>query len=186
VLCASIRSRYDVPIIICSATGRKQDRILALRLGADDFIAKPFEIDDLLARVQAVLRRSVGRQRVAPPPPAAASYTPPPPPAPTRIGNLVLDRERRRVKLGDKDVPLTPSEFRLLAALMSRPDDVVTRDELAHVIWGPPGASTGRAIDVHIRRLRAKLAAAGAAPPEILTVRGSGYRIVADRTDLSA
>jgi two-component system response regulator RegX3 len=176
VLCATIRSHCAVPIIVCSATANKQDRVLALKLGADDFIAKPFDLDDFLARLAAVLRRA-GPSRH----PAA-----PTPPALEQVGDLVLSRERRRVKLGGVDVPLTPSEYRLLAGLMSRPDDVLTREELAQVMWGQSDAGTSRAIDVHIRRLRAKLGTYQVPAPPIVTVRGLGYRLVRDRAELSA
>src|SRR5436190_10398396 len=176
VLCASIRGRYDVPIIICSATVRQQDRVLALKLGADDFVAKPFDVNDLLARVAAVLRRAGPShrddERAAPPV--------------ERVGNLVLSRERPQVKVGDFDVRLTPSEYRLLAGLMSRPDDVLTRDELAYLMWGRSGGAASRAIDVHVRRLRAKLASYPIAAPPIVTVRGLGYRLMPDEADLTA
>jgi DNA-binding response OmpR family regulator len=185
VLCATIRAHYDIPILICTANGRMEDRVLALRLGADDFIVKPFDVDELVARVQAVLRRSgQSDQRSQTPPVRAPARAPVSVPLTASVGDLMIDRARRRIRLGGADVPLTPSEYRLLAALMSRPDGVMTRDELARAMWGSVGGNAGRAIDVHVRRLRAKLGAFGA--PPILTVRGSGYRLVLDRSELSA
>src|SRR5207248_2052080 len=147
ILCADLKMQADVPIIICSATVRKRDAILGLRLGADDFIAKPYDLYDLEARIEAVLRRAAQRKTVEPGPE----------PDHYRVGELVVDRFRRRVTLGGDELQLTPTEYRLLTALASRPDEVLTRDELAQLVWGYQDASSGRAIDVHIRRLRVKL-----------------------------
>lgn len=185
LLCADLKSRGDVPIVICSASEQKRDRLLGFKLGADDFIAKPFDVDELLARLEAVLRR------------AGASRTPsgtasggaeaagtPAGGAPggatdqQRIGELVIEPSRRRVLLGGQVLQLTPTEYRLLVALASRPDEVLSREELAQQVWGYEDASIGRSIDVHIRRLRAKLAAGPVPPPEIASVRGFGYKIV--------
>jgi two-component system, OmpR family, response regulator MtrA len=168
VLCTDIKAQYDLPIIICSATTRKRDAILGLRLGADDFVAKPFDAYDLEARVEAVLRR-VAQRRETQPSAEPDHY---------RIGDLVVDRYRRRVTLGGDELQLTPTEYRLLSALASRPDEVLTRDELAQLVWGYQDASSGRAIDVHIRRLRVKLDSAAVPPPPIISVRGFGYKIV--------
>ena len=167
VLCADLKAQLDVPIIICSATTRKRDAILGLRLGADDFIAKPFDIYDLEARIEAVLRRAAQHQAVEP----AAE------PDHYRVGDLVVDRSRRRVTLGPDELQLTPTEYRLLSTLASRPDEVFTRDELAQRVWGYQDASSGRAIDVHIRRLRVKLDSASVPPPPIISVRGFGYKL---------
>ncbi len=175
VLCADIKSRLPVPIIICSASNQTRDRILGLKLGADDFISKPFDIYELEARVEAVLRRagSGGGQ------PAQAAAPAARPTEQQRIGDLVIDHTRRRVTLGNTPLQLTPTEYRLLRALASRLDDVVTREELAQQVWGYQDASSGRTIDVHIRRLRAKLAT-GPNPPAIVSVRGFGYKLISD------
>ncbi|MGH2366782.1 MAG: response regulator transcription factor [Chloroflexota bacterium] len=195
VLCADLRARAAVPIVVCSATPVKRDSILALKLGADDFIAKPFAVDELLARVAAVLRRTAP----AVPAPLAPSAVdqpapqeptpeadPPSPPRVDRISQLVLDHTRRQVTLGGHEVPLTPTEYRLLTALASRPDEVLSRQELAHQVWGYEDASIGRSIDVHIHRLRAKIEAAvgrtGIEAPVIVSVRGFGYRITAEHS----
>lgn len=167
VLCADLKAQLEVPIIICSATTRKRDAILGLRLGADDFIAKPFDIYDLEARIEAVLRRAAQHQAAEP----VAE------PDHYRVGDLVVDRSRRRVTLGGEELQLTPTEYRLLATLTSRPDEVFTRDELAQRVWGYQDASSGRAIDVHIRRLRVKLDSGPVPPPPIISVRGFGYKI---------
>jgi DNA-binding response OmpR family regulator len=167
VLCTDIKSQMDVPIIICSATTRKRDAILGLRLGADDFVSKPFDTYDLEARVEAVLRRAAARHETEPTNE----------PDHYRVGDLVVDRFRRRVTLGNEELQLTPTEYRLLSALASQPDEVLTRDELAQLVWGYRDASSGRAIDVHIRRLRVKLDSASVPPPPIISVRGFGYKL---------
>jgi two-component system response regulator MtrA len=167
VLCADLKAQSDVPIIICSGTTRKRDAILGLRLGADDFIAKPFDLYDLEARIEAVLRRA-SQHQVAEPTPEPDHY---------HVGDLIVDRYRRRVTLGGDELQLTPTEYRLLSALASRPDEVVTRDELAQLVWGYQDASSGRAIDVHIRRLRVKLDSGPVPPPAIISVRGFGYKM---------
>jgi DNA-binding response OmpR family regulator len=180
VLCADIKSRVDVPIIICSASNETRDRVLGLKLGADDFVSKPFDIGELEARIEAVLRR------------AQATRTAEPvqqnrPAEQQRIGDLSIDHTRRRVSLSGKPLQLTPTEYRLLRTLASRADDVVTREELAQQVWGYQDASSGRTIDVHIRRLRAKLATAPN-PPAIISVRGFGYKMISDtrRTAVAA
>jgi DNA-binding response OmpR family regulator len=168
VLCYTLKALSNVPIVICSGTNRRRDPILALKLGADDFIHKPFELEDLLARIEAVLRRA---------PPLAS---PPPQPPELRVGELVVEPARHRVSVGSVSLTLTPTEFRLLTVLTARPDEVMSRDELAHEVWGYADASHTRTIDVHVRRLRAKLAhVEGATPPTIVSVRGAGYRLSA-------
>jgi DNA-binding response OmpR family regulator len=168
VLCAGLKDIADVPIIICSATQQKRDAILALKLGADDFIAKPFDIYELEARVEAVLRRTA-QTRVAEPSPS--------PPDHIRVGDLTIDRSRRRVTLGTDSIQLTPTEYRLVSALASRPDEILSRDELATLVWGYQDASSGRTIDVHIRRLRVKLTSGPVMAPTIVAVRGFGYKM---------
>jgi two-component system response regulator MtrA len=174
VLCYTLKSAANVPIVICSATSRKRDPILALKLGADDFIHKPFELDDLLARVEAVLRR-------------APKITASPPPEPElRVGELLVEPARHRVQLGAELLSLTPTEFRLITVLASRPEQVLSRDELAQDVWGYSDVSHGRTIDVHVRRLRLKLQRARVPAPAIVSVRRSGYKLTAHETATSA
>jgi two-component system response regulator MtrA len=177
VLCSELRSQAqsDIPIIVCSGTVRRRDAILALRLGADDFVQKPFDIYDLEARIEAVLRRAhQQRQQGATEP---DHY---------RVGDLVIDRSRRHVTLGGDELQLTPTEYRLLYTLASRPDEVFSRDELAQRVWGYRDASSGRAIDVHIRRLRVKLDSASVPPPPIISVRGFGYKLVSSQRGVAS
>jgi DNA-binding response OmpR family regulator len=170
VLCSTLKARADVPIIICSASSERRDRILGLKLGADDFIAKPFDLDELQARVEAVLRRSTHSRPAAGP--AASTEV-----DQYQIGDLTVDRHRRRVTLGGQELQLTPTEYRLLGALVTHADEVLSREELAQAVWGYQDASIGRAIDAHVRRLRVKLNAGPAPAPPIVSVRGFGYKI---------
>jgi DNA-binding response OmpR family regulator len=189
VLCASIRSRYDMPVIVCSATARKRDAVLAFKLGADDFVAKPFDVDELEARVGAALRRAsqaLTAPRAAVPSAAGGAGPARPLPEEQQIGALSINRVRRVVKLGGVDLRLTPTEYRLLATLMSRPDEVLEREELARQVWGQQSSGLSRAIDVHIRRLRAKLDAGMAPAPPIISIRGLGYKIAQERQAASA
>ena len=173
VLCSGLKAIADVPIVICSATPQRRDAILGLKLGADDFIAKPFDIYELEARVEAVLRRTT-QTRVADQSPS--------PPDHIRVGELVIDRSRRRVTLGGEPIQLTPTEYRLVSALASRPDEILSRDDLATLVWGYQDASSGRTIDVHIRRLRVKLGSGPVPAPAIVAVRGFGYKMAVEDT----
>jgi DNA-binding response OmpR family regulator len=184
VLCCLLKSVAEVPIIICTATQRRSDPFLALKLGADDFVRKPVDLDHLLARIEAVLRRSpprVAPQNAAAVTPAGASN-----PGEVRVGELLVEPARRRASLGADPLTLTPTEFRLLSVLAARAETVLTRDELAQEVWGYADASNGRTIDVHVRRLRVKLTRGHVPAPSIVSVRGLGYRLTADETAISA
>ncbi len=174
VLCSTLNAMTDAPILICSGTLRRRDPILGLRLGADDFIGKPFDLEELEARVGALLRRSPRALRPEAPAPAEQ----------VRIGALEIDRTRRRVTLGGAALQLTPTEYRLLSALASRADAILSRPELAQQVWGYQDASQGRTIDVHMRRLRVKLAGGPVPAPAIVAVRGFGYKLAPDEEPL--
>jgi two-component system OmpR family response regulator/two-component system alkaline phosphatase synthesis response regulator PhoP len=192
MLCNRLLQQWPAPVIMLSGSRRESDRILSLRLGADDFIAKPFDTFELVARVQAVLRRApreVGVPPTSPLAPAAAfpvrrdaagqgtGRTGRESESPLQIGDLMIDPRRRSVSVSGQPVHLTPTENRLLTALAAEPDRVFSRDELASVLWGYDSLGESRAVDVHIRRLRAKLEPFGAAAPPIVTVRGFGYKL---------
>ena len=168
VLCSVLKNMANVPILICSGTQRRRDAFLSLKLGADDFIAKPFDVYDLLARVEVLLRRAAQHH-----PSEVATQR-----SPIRIGALLIDHATHQVTLGDNMLQLTPTEYRLLTVLAARPDQVVPRDALAKLVWGDPDTGTSRTIDVHIGRLRVKLSQAGRSAPQIISVRGFGYKIV--------
>ena len=192
MLCSRLLQQWPAPIIMLSGSRRESDRILSLRLGADDFIAKPFDTFELVARVQAVLRRAPREVGIPPTSPLApaATWTVRPQAlqphggrsgvqsdTPIEIGALTIDPRRRTVTVGSQPVHLTPTENRLLTALASEPERVFSRDELAGVLWGYDSLGESRAVDVHIRRLRAKLEPFGEEAPPIVTVRGFGYKL---------
>lgn len=157
-VCATLRAEGNtVPILFCTARDDEIDRVLGLELGGDDYITKPFSPREVVARVKAVLRRSV----------VAAED----PERPLVLGQVEVDRARHRVTAAGHPVELTATEFDLLAYLMARPGRVVTRDQLLSGVWGYSAAGGTRTVDVHVAQVRAKL---GAASP-IRTVRGVGY-----------
>jgi DNA-binding response OmpR family regulator len=166
VLLTAFKTLTNTPIIICSARYEQVDRVLGLKLGADDFIAKPFELDELEARIEAVLRRAL---RVREPPTLPTDQI--------RVGELLSAQSRGTVILAGRSVNLTPTEHRLLVVLASRPDEVLSRETLGHLVWGYADIGTGHLIDVHIGRLRLKLRRASNSGPAIVTVRGKGYTI---------
>jgi DNA-binding response OmpR family regulator len=170
VLCSQLKGIADVPIIICSGTVRKRDTILGFKLGADDFIAKPFDVAELEARVTAVLRRRA-TTKVAENARDLSSDQ-------VTVGNLSIDRARSRVSLGSQQIHLTRTEFRILQALAARPDEILSRDELSQMLWGRPEPAGSRAIDMHVRRLRVKLDGGQQPAPPIVSVRGFGYKLV--------
>lgn len=161
-VCRTIRARHDVPIIMLTARDDDVDKIVGLELGADDYITKPFNTRELSARIKAVLRRSQrGRERLQ------ADRL--------RLGPLQVDRERRRVTVSGLEVDLTPTEYALLEILASHPGRVYTRQNLLGLVWGYDFAGDDRTVDVHIRRLRAKVEEDPAQPRWILTRWGIGY-----------
>src|SRR5207245_2828824 len=166
VLTTALKTLTNAPIIICSARHQQVDRVLGLKLGADDFIAKPFDLDELEARIQAVLRRA-----------SRVRETPTASPDQIRVDELLISQSRGTVTLAGQAVHLTPTEYRLLVALANRPDEVLTREALGQLVWGYQDLGTGHLIDVHIGRLRLKLRRASRLAPVIVTVRGKGYTI---------
>ena len=174
VLTTALKTLTSAPIIICSARTEQVDRVLGLKLGADDFVAKPFDLDELEARIEAVLRRASRGQE-----------TPTIPSDQIRIGEMIIAQARGTVTLGGQPVHLTPTEYRLLVALGTHLDEVLSRETLGQMVWGYQDLGTGHLIDVHIGRLRLKLRRASKTAPVIITVRGRGYTISADSADSS-
>lgn len=148
----------SIPVVMLTARGEEIDRIVGLELGADDYIVKPFSPRELVLRVKAVLRRQVAHQA---------------PSDVLSIGQITLDRARHKVTVGQREVELTPMEFKLLATLMERRGRVQTRDTLLNDVWGIDAEVYSRTVDTHIKRLREKLGKAG---KMIETVTGVGYR----------
>lgn len=154
----------SMPVLILTARGEEADKVLGFRLGADDYVTKPFGVLELLARVQALLRRARGA------PPAAKRGT-------YRFGDVEVELATRIVRRSGLQVPLTPMEFDLLVALLERRGAVVSRVELLTDVWGHSSAVLTRTIDTHIGELRRKLEADPSTPRHILTVRKAGYRL---------
>ncbi|HYL20724.1 MAG TPA: response regulator transcription factor [Gemmatimonadales bacterium] len=152
-----------MPILILTARGEEADKVRGLRLGADDYVTKPFGVLELLARVEALLRRT------APPGDGAGP--------PERFGVIEVIPASRSVLKNGKPVPLTPKEFDLLLALLHRSGAVATRMELLTEVWGYSAAVLSRTVDTHVAELRRKLETDPAAPKHILTVRKAGYRL---------
>jgi DNA-binding response OmpR family regulator len=167
-LCAELKDKQSAPIIICSGTKQEHEAILGLKLGADDFVAKPFSIDELAARIEVVLRRT-SVQTIT-----ESSHEI------DRIGNLTIDKVRYVAAVGDQRLKLTPTEFRLICTLATRPGQVFSRHELVELLWGYNDVAVSRSLDVHIRRLRGKLEACVLRAPQVVTVRGFGYKIALD------
>jgi DNA-binding response OmpR family regulator len=156
-VCRRLRTAQDwTPVLFLTARDDEVDRIVGLELGADDYITKPFSPRELVARVSSVLRRSQGVAE-----PSAA----------LQVGAVRLEPSERRVYVGDREVPLTATEFDLLACLMRRPGRVFSREQLLSEVWGYSSIAGARTVDVHVAQVRGKL---GDGSP-IRTVRGVGY-----------
>ena len=163
-----LRSQSEVPVVMLTAMGEETDRIVGLELGADDYVAKPFNPRELLARIRAVLRRASADSSTggAKEPPAKA----------IRFAGWVLEPARRRLlNPQGAEVPLTGGEYELLMVLVERPNRVLTRDMLMDLLRGRQAGPFDRAIDVAVSRLRRKLEDDGRNPQVIKTVRGGGY-----------
>jgi two-component system, OmpR family, alkaline phosphatase synthesis response regulator PhoP len=161
----TLRDEGDhTPVLILSARGEEADKVRGFRMGADDFVTKPFSLLELLARVEALLRRSPkdGRQ---------------PAPELHRFGDVVVDPPGQKVTRMGEEVPLTHREFTLLMALVQRTGLVVTRQELLREVWGHRNQVLSRTVDTHIAELRRKLEDDPAQPRHIVTVRKTGYRL---------
>jgi len=157
----AIRKESEVPIIMLTARADEADRLIGLELGADDYIVKPFSPKELVARVRAVLRRWDGAR-------AGTDVV--------RAGDLVLDIPRMRASVGDRAIPLTPTEFQLLAVMARQPGRVFTRGQLLEAVHGVAVESYERAIDSHVKNIRRKIEPDPRHPRHILAVHGIGYR----------
>ena len=166
-----LRAVSQVPVIIASARADDPSLVGALDAGADDYVVKPFTSAQLDARIRAVLRRvEAGRQR----------------PSTITVGGLAVDLAGRRVHLDGTEVDLTPREFDLLAHLVERPGEVVTKRDLLVEVWRQPWGGSDKTVDVHLSWLRRKLGETAAAPRYLTTVRGVGVRLAAPVPDVPA
>jgi DNA-binding response OmpR family regulator len=157
----AIRQRLSTPVVLLSARGEEQDKVDGLELGADDYIVKPFQLREFLARIHAALRRGPSVMR---------------PPARLDRGELRIEPEARRAAVGSTELHLRPKEFGLLLTLAMEPGKVFGRQELLDLVWGRDIIVDERTVDVHISWLRGKLTAAGLTDGGIRTVYGQGYR----------
>ncbi len=164
-LCLELRRNSHVPILFISGRKEPPDRVVGLRIGADDYMAKPFDTEELVARVDALLRRS-GMTREG-----ANGHQ-------LRFGSFVIDLGSVQAVAGEAQVQLTPTEFKLLRTLAGKPSHVFTRDDLLTSVWGYEPGSDTRLVDVHVGRLRKKLEDAKVSEIQIETARGFGYRLV--------
>jgi two-component system, OmpR family, alkaline phosphatase synthesis response regulator PhoP len=155
----------DTPVLILSARGEETDKVRGFQLGADDYVAKPFGLLELLARVDALLRRMASKA-------SKAKLA-----APVSFGNVEVDPGTHTVSRGGEPVTLRPKEYDLLIALLERKGQVATRAELLEEVWGYSGEVYSRTVDTHVAELRRKLEENAAEPHHILTVRKTGYRI---------
>ena len=165
-VCQQVRTFSAVPIIMVTARGQEQDKVYGLNLGADDYLTKPFGVDELLARVRAVLRRArftASDQASAPPT--------------STIGEITIDYAQHLVTLAGQEVELTPTEYRILAYLAQNAGHVVTQDLLLEHVWGAEYMGESHILQVNVNRLRHKLELDPAHPRYILTKVGIGYLI---------
>ena len=165
-VCRQIREHSSCPIIMLTAKGAEEDKVRGLRLGADDYVTKPFSAQELLARVEAVLRRAR--------PPEAGEH-----PATISIGDLRIDQQRKQVVQGEREVRLSPTEYRLLLCLALDAGVVLARDDLLTRVWGTAYKGEDEILRVTLWRLRHKLEEDPSAPRYIVTRPGLGYMLAA-------
>ena len=161
-LCRAIRARSDVPILMLTARGDEADRIVGLEIGADDYLPKPFNPRELLARLRAILRRRAGESG------GMQGET-------LRFGRLTIDRAARRVLVDGEERPLTGHQFDLLCALAQSAGRVLSREQLMDRVRGEALEAFDRSIDVHVSRIRAAIEDDPKNPRRIVTMRGAGY-----------
>ncbi|NUP18516.1 MAG: response regulator transcription factor [Streptomyces sp.] len=171
-VCRSLRARSAVPIIMITARGEETDRIVGLELGADDYLAKPFGVRELIARIRAVTRRA-GAPAFSPAGPAAIPEPHQSPSGAQELGPLAVNRRTREVHLGGRHIALTPREFDLLAFLADDPGTVCSRQQIMDTVWDPHFFGPTKTLDAHVAALRRKLGD----PGWITTARGVGFRL---------
>ena len=164
-VCRELRSRSRVPIIMVTAKGGEIDTVVGLEVGADDYVTKPFRLRELVARMRAVLRRAPGPAEEAADPVGAIV-----------VGEVRLDPERHEVSVRGQMVNLPLKEFELLELLLANAGRVLTRETLIDRVWGPHYVGDTKTLDVHVKRLRAKIEDDPGTPRRITTIRGLGYK----------
>lgn len=165
-VCRRIRKKLEIPIIMLTARGEDIDKVLGLELGADDYLTKPFNSRELVARIKAILRRSSFREEE--------------PKKVLQIGNLQIDLLQHRVRLEGREIALTSKEFALLSFMASNAGNVYSREQLLEEVWGYDYYGDVRTVDVHIRHLREKIEKDPGNPEFLLTIWGTGYKMRED------
>ncbi|WP_433180273.1 response regulator [Actinoallomurus sp. CA-150999] len=165
-VCRELRTKSNVPVIMLTAKDSEVDKVVGLELGADDYVTKPFSSRELVARIRAVLRRRGDGEELAP--------------ATLEAGPVRMDVERHVVTVSGTEVPLPLKEFELLEVLLRNAGRVLTRMQLIDRVWGADYVGDTKTLDVHIKRLRAKIEPAPSTPRFIITVRGLGYKFEPD------
>jgi two-component system, OmpR family, response regulator RegX3 len=161
-VCRELRTKSNVPVIMLTAKDSEVDKVVGLELGADDYVTKPFSSRELVARIRAVLRRRGDVEELAPPT--------------LEAGPVRMDVERHVVTVSGREVPLPLKEFELLEVLLRNAGRVLTRMQLIDRVWGADYVGDTKTLDVHIKRLRAKIEPVPSTPRFIITVRGLGYK----------
>jgi two-component system response regulator RegX3 len=161
-VCRELRTKSNVPVIMLTAKDSEVDKVVGLELGADDYVTKPFSSRELVARIRAVLRRRGDVEELAP-------HT-------LEAGPVRMDVERHVVTVSSREVPLPLKEFELLEVLLRNAGRVLTRMQLIDRVWGADYVGDTKTLDVHVKRLRAKIEPAPSTPRFIITVRGLGYK----------
>ena len=159
-VCRRLRRDSDIPILMLTARSDDVDKIVGLELGADDYLAKPFNPREMVARVRAVLRRYASGQKTGPV---------------LRAGDVTVDKQRREVRVADRPLTLRTKEFALLVAFLENAGFVLTREQLLDLVWGYEFYGETRTVDVHVQHLRQKLSGSGVT---VQTIRGVGYKLV--------
>ena len=164
-VCRELRRRSSVPIIMVTAKGSEIDTVVGLEVGADDYVTKPYRLRELVARMRAVLRRRAGEPAVA----VLSGDA-------LEVGDVTLDPERHEVVIRGEGVQLPLKEFELLEILLANAGRVLPRDTLIDRVWGMDYVGDTKTLDVHVKRLRAKVELDPSAPTRIVTIRGLGYK----------
>ena len=164
-VCRELRQRGQVPVIMLTAKDSEIDKVVGLELGADDYVTKPYSYRELLARMRAVLRRGGAGED------AAEQTT-------LTVGRVTMDVDRHELKVGGQDVAIPLREFELLEMFLRNPDRVLTRAQLIDRVWGPNYVGDTKTLDVHVKRVRAKIEEKPSKPTLLQTVRGLGYKLV--------
>lgn len=165
-ICRSIRKKSNVPIIMVTAKDSEVDRVTGLEIGADDYVTKPFSVRELLSRVRAVLRRSTITENL--------SHDV------VTSGNIEISLNKYEAKVDGNIIDLTPREFELLYALCENKGNLMSREQIFDEIWGYSFIGNTKTLDVHIQRIREKIEEDPKKPKRLITVRGVGYKLVAD------